>query len=242
MRAMNHLPINFKEKKVTRFKNLPHGEQALVRKFFGDKPPGFFVDVGANHPTIESQTYHLELADWDGLLIEPLESYCQLLKEQRKGRVAQFACSSPRNHNAVLRMLVAGGHSTLNATPIALGTISTEYADVPCRTLDSILSDYKVPSGFDFLSVDIEGHEMEMFQGFSLSTWRPRLVLLEDHVLSHDKHDFMVDSGYQLIMRTGLNSWYVPCEAGYRLTLFARLQQIRKYWLGLITRQIKYRR
>jgi len=106
---MTYLPIDFEEKKVSRLRNLPHGEQALVRKFFDDKVSGFFVDVGANHPTIESQTYHLELSGWDGLLIEPLESYCALLKEQRKGRVAQFACSSPKNHNAVLCMSVAGG-------------------------------------------------------------------------------------------------------------------------------------
>jgi len=135
-----------------------------------------------------------------------------------------------------------GRSSTLNAAPIALGSSSSESADVPCRTLDSILDEYNVPPGFDFLSVDIEGHEMEMFQGFSLSKWRPRLVLLEDHVLSHDKHHFMVSNAYQLIMRTGLNSWYVPREDGYRLTPFARWQQIRKYWLGLITRKIKYRR
>jgi FkbM family methyltransferase len=235
-------PINFEEKKVVRFRNLPHDEQALIRKFFGATPLGFFVDVGANHPIIESQTYHLEQSGWDGLLIEPLDCYCKLLQAQRTARVAQFACSSPKNHNKTLRIVVAGGHSTMNEFPIAVGTASSEYAEVPCRTLDSILYHYKVPHGFDFLSIDIEGHEMEMFQGFSLSKWKPRLVLLEDHVLGHDQHRFMVAGGYQLIMRTGLNSWYVAKSLGYRLTPFARLQVFRKYWLGLIGRKIRYSR
>ena len=53
---MNLLPINFAEKKVIRFRNLPDGEQELVRGFFDTKPSGFYVDVGANDPTIESQT------------------------------------------------------------------------------------------------------------------------------------------------------------------------------------------
>jgi FkbM family methyltransferase len=239
---MQDSPIHIANKTVTQFKNSPYREQEWVHRFFGGKHSGYFVDVGANHPVVGSQTYHLEAAGWRGLLIEPLESYCTLLRAQRKASVAQFACSSPANHNRQLRMLVAGPHSTLNRNPIALGTHSETHIDVPCRTLDAILLDHRVPPGFDFLSIDIKGHEMEMFRGFSLSKWAPRLVLLEDHVIGHDKHRFMVANGYQLIMRTGLNSWYVPRSAAYRLTLRARLQFLRKYWLGLIVRQYKYRR
>ena len=238
---MNLLPINFAEKKVIRFRNLPDGEQELVRGFFDTKPSGFYVDVGANDPTIESQTWHLEKIGWDGLLIEPLQAYCELLKAQRKGRVIQYACSSPENHDTVLRMVVAGGHSTLNDEPIALGTKSEEYQNVTCRTLDSILEDNNAPQ-IDFISVDIEGHEMEMFKGFSLQRWNPRLVLLEDHVVSHAKHHFMTAHGYQLIMRTGLNSWYVPAAEGFTLSWFAKLQMFRKFWLGLLLRKLKYRR
>jgi hypothetical protein len=161
------------------------------------------------------------------------------LSAQRTGKVVQVACSSPENHGQTLKLFVAGGHSTLNAAPIALGTESHEYADVVCRTLDSTLQDCMVPANFDFISIDIEGHEMEMFKGFSLGKWLPKLVLLEDHVTSHDKHNFMLGCGYQLILRTGLNSWYVPASANYSLTLFAKLQMFRKYWLGLLGRKLR---
>ena len=39
-------------------------EQALVRAFFGGDNAGYFVEVGANHPTEGSQTWHLEQAGW----------------------------------------------------------------------------------------------------------------------------------------------------------------------------------
>ncbi len=45
-------------------------ERQLVRKFFGDTP-GFFVEVGANHPIEGSQSWHLEQRGWRGILVEP---------------------------------------------------------------------------------------------------------------------------------------------------------------------------
>jgi len=235
-------PVNFDTKEVRRFRNPPDNEQALVREFFGNKLDGFYVEVGANHPTSGSQTWHLEKLGWEGLLIEPLPKYYELLEKERKGTVVRYACSSPENHNKVQRLSVAeGGHSSLNAGPIAIGTRSGQSVEVTCRTLDSILEQNNAPLRFDFISIDIEGHEMEMFKGFSLPKWMPKLVLLEDHVTDHRKHNHMVSNGYRLIFRTGLNSWYVPDSEGYRLSFPARLEMFRKYWLGLVFRKIKYR-
>jgi hypothetical protein len=108
--------------------------------------------------------------------------------------------------------------------------------------LDSILEDHQVPAGFEFISIDIEGHEMEMFKGFILDRWRPQLVLLEDHVINHEKHRLMTRFGYQVILRTGLNSWYVPKSSTYQFSLAAQFEFVRKYWLGLLLRKIRYMR
>lgn len=235
-------PINFEKKHVNKFRNLPHGEQDLVREFFGNKPCGFYVDLGANEPIIESQTFHLEKLGWSGLLIEPLPHYTSLLKEHRTGKVIEYACSSKDNHGKILDIVVAGGHSTLNTNPIAIGTKSNETIKVTCKTLDSILEDNNVPVGFEFISIDIEGHEMEMFKGFNLNYWKPKLVLLEDHVINHEKHNHMTKNGYQVILRTGLNSWYVPVTENYTFSIGSKLEFIRKYWLGLLLRKIRYRK
>jgi len=235
-------PINFQKNIIYQFRNLPDHEQELIRAFFGQKKNGFYVDVGANEPIIESQTYHLEQLGWSGLLIEPLPQYIDILKAQRSGTVVGYACSSPENHGKVLDIIVAGGHSTLNDAPIAINSNSNEVAQVSCRTLDSILEEHHVPVGFEFISIDIEGHEMEMFKGFSLDRWQPQLVLLEDHVINHEKHRKMTQFGYQVILRTGLNSWYVPKSHAYTFSLAAQLEFFRKYWLGLLFRKIRYLR
>ena len=149
-----HQTINFRKKFVYQFKNTPEYEQKLIRGFFYNKPDGYYIDIGANKPIIQSQTYHLEKLGWRGLLIEALPYYANLLKKKRTGKVIQFAVSSPKNHNKKLKFIVAGGHSTLNENPIALGDFSNKTTTVTCKTLDSILEDNKVLTAFDFISVD----------------------------------------------------------------------------------------
>lgn len=240
-----HTPTHyadFSRGRIIRAKAPPEVEQELVRSFFENCPEGFFVDVGANDPFKDSQSFHLESLGWKGLLIEPLPSYCDLLRQHRSGRVIQMACSSPENHGKTLPIHVAGVHSTLEAQPIAIGAVAQGVIHINVQTLDSILEENQVVPGFDLLSIDVEGHEMELFKGFNLARWQPRLVLLEDHVTNHQKHRHMVGSGYRLLLRTGLNSWYVPASGMYTHSLGARFEYLRKYWLGLATRRLKYRK
>jgi FkbM family methyltransferase len=232
---------DFTTRHIKYFSNEPGVEQQLVQEFFKSNT-GFFVDVGANDPEINSQSYHLESLGWTGLLIEPDPDCCNLLRKSRKSAVVEMACSSPENAGKQLQLNRAGGHSTLENQPIALGAVVHSKVSVQSDTLDTILQAQTAPVGFDFLSMDIEGHELEALSGFNFSYWKPRLVLLEDHVTNLKKHALLQDNGYQLILRTGLNSWYVPAEKTYTFSFAARFEYVRKYYLGLPLRKLRYSR
>lgn len=232
---------DFIQRRIDTFKNEPAVEQALVQEFFQGQP-GFYVDVGANDPTLDSQSHHLEGIGWTGLLIEPDPDCCELLRRSRKGVVVEMACSSPANAGKHLQLNRAGPHSTLEDRPIALGAVVRSTVAVACATLDSILESHAAPVGFDLLSIDIEGHELVALSGFDIAHWKPRLVLMEDHVTHLHKHQWMRDHGYQLILRTGLNSWYVPAQLSYSFSMASRFEYIRKYYLGLPLRKLRYSR
>ena len=70
-------------------------EQKLVREFFEGAQSGFFVEVGANRPQQESQTWHLEQLGWTGVLIEPQPNLADDLRRARSAKVFAVACSSP---------------------------------------------------------------------------------------------------------------------------------------------------
>jgi len=208
-------------------------EQELVRTFFKHAPSGFFVEVGANKPRQESQTWHLEQLGWTGVLIEPQPDLADDLRRHRSAKVVAVACSSPRNAGRLMRLHVAGALSSLDRDRMAPGARPERTIDVPIRTLDDILVEAGAPARFDFLSIDVEGHELEVLSGFDVARWRPSLILLEDHVGSLGKHRFLKGAGYRLIRRFENNGWYVPGDAPIVIGLRERWDIIRKYYLGL---------
>jgi hypothetical protein len=112
------------------------GEQALVRKFFGDIRSGFFVEVGANRPQQESQTWHLERLGWSGVLIEPQPDLAEELSRVRLAKVFAVACSSWQNAGKRMRLHVAGALSALDRHHMAPGAQPERVIEVPVRALD----------------------------------------------------------------------------------------------------------
>lgn len=216
----------------------PAVETELVRAFFAGEPSGYFVDVGANEPHKDSQSWHLEQIGWTGILVEPQPELADALRASRTARVFQAACSSPRNAGTTMVLHVAGPHSSLDPHLIA-GAQHQGTIEVPVFTLDSLLAEANAPAPLDLLSVDVEGHEVEVLSGFDFARWQPRLILLEDHVGNLRKHRFMRAAGYRLIRRTGLNAWYVPKDRAGRLGWLGRGQLLRKYYLALPFRIIR---
>jgi FkbM family methyltransferase len=214
-------------------------EQEQVRAFFGHAHTGFFVEVGANHPTFASQTWHLEQRGWRGLLVEPQPDLAENLRRQRSAQVFAVACSSPANAGQRMTFHVAGALSSLERDRMAPGAELQRVIEVPVRTLDDILAEAKAPVPLDLLSLDVEGHELKVLEGFTFARWRPRLVLLEDHVGDLSKHRFVTAAGYKLIRRVENNGWYVPADAAAEVTPRQRWEIVRKYYLALPFRMLR---
>jgi FkbM family methyltransferase len=208
-------------------------EEELVREFFRNATSGFFVEVGANHPTYASQTWHLEQAGWTGVLIEPQPDLATKLAATRAAKVFAVACASPEEAGRSLPLHVAGPLSSLDPSQMAPGARAERVIVVPVRTLDDVLQEARAPTPIDFLSIDVEGHEIKVLLGFDFARWRPRLILIEDHVGNLDRHRFLQSRGYRLVRRAGNNGWYVPKDAPFQSGWLDRWQIIRKYYLAL---------
>jgi FkbM family methyltransferase len=217
----------------------PERESVLTRQFFGDGHKGYFVEVGANHPQIGSQTWHFERAGWNGILVEPQQDLAEDLRRQRRAHVFAVACSSPANAGRVLPFYVAGWLSALDRDRMAPGAEPESVVEVPIKTLDAILTEADAPSPIDFLSIDVEGHEIEVLEGFDFRRWRPRLVLIEDPVGNLAKLKAMRHAGYRLIRHTQFNGWYVPRETPVEIGWSDRWRIVRKYYLGLPFRMMR---
>lgn len=216
-------------------------EDRLKAEFFAPARKGFFVEVGANDPQRGSQTWQFEQAGWTGVLVEPQPDLAERLRKMRRAHVVAAACSSPANAGTTMTLHLSGPHSSLRPQLAVTGVIAKATIAVPVRTLDDILEEAKAPAPIDFVSIDVEGHEVQVLSGFNLARWRPRLILIEDHVTNLATHRFLTRAGYRLIRRTGLNGWYVPREEAPRVGL-GWWQIARKYYLALPIRVLRDRK
>lgn len=214
-------------------------ENPLKEEFFGHSRTGYFVEVGANDPEKWSQSFHLEQLGWAGIVVEPQPHLAERLRLRRRAKVYAVACSAPENAGKHMVLHLAGIHSSFDPMLKVAGVRPEGIIDVPLTTLDEILTEANAPSPIDFVAIDVEGHEIEVLRGFDFARWRPRLVLLEDLVLSMRPHRFMQSQGYKWIRRTDINSWYVPAESNLRVGWLGRWQFFRKYYLGTPFRRLR---
>jgi FkbM family methyltransferase len=215
-------------------------EALMVASHFGDRT-GVYVEVGAYEPILMSQTWQLERKGWKGLLVEPISEQAAKLRAQRNAQVAEVACGSPAQHGTTVQFQVSGIGSTM-----VQGFMDPEFApyaetrQIRCVTLDSVLAE----SGFDridFISIDVEGAEIELLEGFSLERYRPSLVLIEDFLSDQTRYRHLTRRGYRFVRRTGINSWYVPRDDDFQVSPFGRWQLFRKVH-GTRLRAVKHRR
>jgi FkbM family methyltransferase len=197
--------------------NAQFGEDAILAQIFADTPSGTCIEVGANDGITGSATLFFEGLGWDCILVEPVPELARRLRQGRRAKVFECAASSA-DGEATLH--VATGAPLAHAVSTIGGAASADairknhgHATTPVqvrtRSLDDILSEARV-STVDFITLDVEGHELEALRGLSLERWRPRIVIIEDNTLLGDRAvcGLLHGAGYVRINRTGVNDWW----------------------------------
>lgn len=157
---------------------------------------GFYIEVGANNGYQYSNTYYFsKLRQWTGILIEPIpEIYEECVRERPESLVLNYALVSDNYPHSTVTMKYANMMSLASGlTPknqqeeddyIIQGMVwetkhhSSYQVEVSCRTLTSILDEYKITK-IDLLSLDVEFAELTVLQGLNLNKYRPRFILIE---------------------------------------------------------------
>lgn len=153
-----------------------------------ERSDGYFVEVGAHDPESLSNTWFLEQKGWNGILIEANpESYNTIKSSARKARVLPYAAWNKSD-------LVLKFNATLDS---ALGSISdikqndnhdrSKFIihEVKTKTLDDILQQENSPKKIDYISIDVEGAELEVLEGLSLDKWNVTCLTVEwNHIES----------------------------------------------------------
>jgi FkbM family methyltransferase len=212
------------------------GEDKLLFKHFAEKRDGFYVEVGALDGVYVSNTFFFEQIGWHGLLIEPIPEAAKKCGQARPCSEVICCAAVAPDSPVEIEFEVVEGWEALSAPSLNRERLH-EYQPrvrkitVQAKTLDRILQEANV-SQIDFLTIDVEGHEWEVLQGFTISHWRPEIVIIERWAALPDQKimQYMHENNY-IYKRTtgGLNDWFYQAKPGdstclsYRLSLFLSL-------------------
>ena len=187
------------------------GEDLLIGSLLSRVPhaPATYVDVGANHPVRNSNTFRLYLRGWRGILVDANPELVRLSARVRPHDRA--VCAAVSDSAAERGFVVPTDHRLGRLEPAAKSTGRI----VTPRTLTSILDDAGWESPFGVLSVDCEGSDLEVLCSLDLQRYRPALIVVEQETL--DLRDLraaavvehLAGLGYGIIAYDGSNGYYV---------------------------------
>ena len=172
----------------------------------------FYVEAGANNGILQSNTCILDWGlDWKGVLIEPVKANAlSCVKYRPTADIWQAALVSHSYNKKYIEGTFKDSIIEIKDMSSGLGAGCTDehlknnpelVAKACARTLTEILQKSNAPKNIGFLSLDVEGYEMEALHGLDFDKFQPALILLEigpekDETLYHQ---FLENHGYGTI-------------------------------------------
>jgi FkbM family methyltransferase len=195
-------------------------EDVMLARALGNIKDGFYVDVGAWNPNIETVTRHFYERGWRGINVEPVPAYYAMLKTSRPRDINLCVAAGKENGRTAFTVIHSTGMSTLDAsiaTKQERHGFPHDEVEVEVRTLNAIFEQY-APADVHFLKVDCEGTEADVVNAFDLHRYRPWVLLVEAvdpsaRVETHaDWESHVLEAGYRFVYFDGLNRFYLAPE------------------------------
>ncbi len=163
-----------------------YGEDRILNLFFRGQERGLVVDVGAADGAINSNSWTLlQRPQWKGILIEPEPSQFQELRALYEGRedVRCIQCAIGMKRGKQLLYCERQASTFSEAHRKAYQEVHQLKYDqtvkVPMRRLTGLLSELGVDETIDFLTIDAEGMNYEVWESLDKKRFSPRLVCIE---------------------------------------------------------------
>ena len=178
LRYLNLCSRKYKYKKISYSLN---AVDLIIDYIFKNKNNGFYLDVGSQHPISNNNTYLLFKRGWSGINIDLDKKNIDLFNTARPHDI---------NLNLVISSDVAKKKLYFYHDKSPINTLDKVVSDfqaatvkeiktIKTTTLDITLQSLKLNNKIDYMNLDVEGHEMEIFKAFDLSLYKPSVISVE---------------------------------------------------------------
>jgi FkbM family methyltransferase len=181
----------------------------LLVKMFPGVRDGVFLDVGSGHGTIGSNTKTAEELGWTGICVDPFPVHM----EGRTCTMEKAVVSSAAGQKVTFYT-----HSGLGGIGDTLGKWKDEAMKAPAvelttATLGDILERNRAPAFIHFMSLDIEGAELDALKGIPLDKYRFGAMAIEHNEEEPKRTDivnYLKQYGYERVHTYRQDDFFAP--------------------------------
>ena len=188
------------------------GVDLIITKLLNSKNKGIYIDVGCHHPFLNNHSYLLYKSGWEGINIDIDYNSIDMFNFFRKSDVnIQTAVT---DHKGEVDLFFYHNRAAKNTISKEFGSDAKEQKKINSDTLNNIIENSKFKNSIiDFISIDVEGNEMKVLNGFNLKKYKPKLILLEfilpnkkefyekdiNEITNSEVYKFLIKNDYKLI-------------------------------------------
>ena len=175
---------------------------------------GTYIDVGAGQPVRGSNSYYFYKKGWTGHLFEPIQSNINLIKIFRRRDAKYRKLIGETNTKTTFYEFIPTEYST-TVKNVANNLVKEGKKLKSTYELESIrLSDSDIelnPTQPTFLSIDVEGADLEVLNSIDWTKIKPRVVCIEEvgETKSLQIKEKLESQGYSLVEDSGISKIYL---------------------------------
>lgn len=195
------------------------GEDMILDLIFRGKKTGTYVDVGANNPIIQSNTNYLYQKGWSGINIDALPGSMKSFKKLRRRDVNLEIPISDEDSTLKYYMFQPSFfNSFLEESAILFKEKLIGSIELKTEKLSLVLDRHLNNKEIDFITVDVEGLDLQVLRSNDWTKYRPKVILMElfandiESIKASEINIFLNANRYSFYCNTPTNIFYIENE------------------------------
>lgn len=204
-------------------------EDVLLRRCFAGVTDGFYVDIGAHHPTNASVTRWFYEQGWSGINVEPGDGIIPLRSDRLRDINLELAVSDREGKTTFWVHSANTGTSSLHdIVPDLVAERAGEIRPLQVRlsTLPAILEDHAPGRHIQFLKIDAEGAEDAIIAAADWQCHRPEVLVVESSEpytnirMKAQWQGVLHQNRYRFAYFDGINDFWIREESAHLSAVF----------------------
>ena len=188
-------------------------QDLTINNFFKNKHEGVYIDVGCYHPYKGNNTRKLYDKGWSGINIDLDFHTIDLFNFIRKrDENINIAIS---NIEGEQELYFFHNRSAFNSLDKMRKNSAKEIRKIQTKTLNSVIESSKFKNKkINLISIDVEGHELEVIKSINLAKYTPDMIMVEymesisdwdfhkqnvNHILESDIYKYLINNDYYFV-------------------------------------------